>query len=85
MFLASGKKQAILLESCCKFDKKATQRVTKNGEINHLPASRYMHNVSSPIKFLTQKRKFSLYEGGTKGLNWSRFYLFPFIEPEIVL
>ena len=44
-----------------------------------------MHNVSSPIKFLTQKRKFSPYEGGTKGRNWSRFYLFPFIEPEIVV
>lgn len=78
MFLASAKKQVILLESCCKFD-------NKNGEINHLPASRYMHNVSSPIKFLTQKRKFSPYEGGTKGRNWSRFYLFPFIEPEIVV
>ena len=44
-----------------------------------------MHNVSSPIKFLTQKRQVSLCEEGTKGLNWSRFYLFPFIEPEIVL
>ena len=29
MFLASVKKQVILLESCCQFDKKATQRVTQ--------------------------------------------------------
>lgn len=29
MLLASVKNQAILLESCCKFGKKATQRVTQ--------------------------------------------------------